>query len=419
MLPGINIEFDNGNIGTVVPSPDGCFGLITMADEVVDTFEHEKPYVVKSMQDVAALGIVDDLGNHRLYKFLYEFFQEGGTGQELWIMSFSKSKPDPDPLEPDLPVLMSELFTPSVTTGIAPVQKLLDAANGKLRGLFALFNPLASYLPIITNGIDDDVEFTMSLAQSLLEDYASVKKSPAFMIIEGYAFNGNHTDLIDLTQKEYNRVGVIIGDTEKRTGSTVSKGAAIGVLAGRLAKNSVHVNIGKVRDGALKPLEFFVLDTPVESYDVESIHDKGYITLRSHVGKSGYFFTDDPLACDIADDYHYLARRRTIDKAFRIGYVTALNYVLDEVPVNNDGTISPFYAKSIEGHIEREIYNQMTLNGELSSDPTDSKDLGVVCKVDLTVNVVATSTLKMTIKVRPFGYNRWIDILLGFDINND
>ena len=418
MLPGINIEFDNGNIGAVVPSPDGCFGLVTMADEVADTFVHETPYVVKSMQDVAALGLVDDIGNHRLYKFLFEFFQEGGSGQELWLMAFSKMKPNIDPEEPDEVVLMSELFTPDVS-GLAPAEMLLNASNGKLRGLFALFNPSAAYVPVITNGIDDDVALCLSLAQPLLEDYTDRKSAPAFMIIEGYAFNGNHISLPDFTQASYNRIGVMIGDTEKRTGDTASKGAAIGVLAGRLAKNRVHVNIGKVRDGALNPLGFFIVDTPVESYDVDSIHSKGFITLRSHVGKSGYFFSDDPLACEISDDYHYLARRRTIDKAYRIAYTTALNYVLDEVPVNNDGTVSPFYAKTIEGHVEREVYNQMTLNGELSSNPQDSKDLGVTCKVDLTVNIVATSRLKMTLRVRPFGYNRWIDILLGFDINND
>lgn len=45
----------------------------------------------------------------------------------------------------------------------------------------------------------------------------------------------NKVNLPNLKEQNYNSVGVLIGDTETRTGTTASKGSAVGVLAGRLA----------------------------------------------------------------------------------------------------------------------------------------------------------------------------------------
>jgi hypothetical protein len=408
MLPGIEIEFKNGALGQVVPSPDGCMGLVTMADEVSTTFLHETPYVVKSMVDVVALGIIDSVGNHRIYKFLSEFFEEGGSGQELWVMAFAKSDSE------EAPVKMSDLFTIG-SNGKTPAEQLLDASNGKVRGVFAVWNPSEDYTPVITAGMDADVVLTKSKGQILLERYTSTKYAPAFLILEAYGFSGVHTALPDLTEESNNRVGIMIGDTESRTGSTTSMGSALGCLAGRLAKYQVQVNAGRVANGALKPLKFFVEDDLAESYDVESLHDKGYISIRSHVGRSGYFFTDDPLATSVSDDYHAITHRRAIDKAYRIAYDALLDFLLDDLQLTNSGTIAEINAKTIESKVVNAIYSQMTVNGELSADLTDSKDKGVLCKIDLTENVASSSKLKLAyLQVRPKGHARYIIVPLGF-----
>src|SRR5690606_2383661 len=146
--------------------------------------------------------------------------------------------------------------------------------------------------------------------------------------------------------------------------------------------------------------------TPVEEYDVESIHDKGYITFRTFVGRSGYFISDDPLATLVSDDYNHLTHRCEIDKAFRISYAVLLNFVLDDIQLMPNGSVSPIYAKTIQGQVETAIYTQMTANGELSADANDPRDYGVICRVDLTNNVAATSQLKVTIQVRPKGHAR-------------
>ena len=55
----------------------------------------------------------------------------------------------------------------------------------------------------------------------------------------------------------------------------------------------------------------------------------------------------------------------------------------------------------------------MTAEGELSAN-----DKGEGCKVfiDPKQNVLATSKINISIKVRPYGYARFIDVALGFAV---
>lgn len=58
----------------------------------------------------------------------------------------------------------------------------------------------------------------------------------------------------------------------------------------------------------------------------------------------------------------------------------------------------------------------MTAKGELSADPTLANDTGVECVIDITNNIVQDSTLKGKIRVRPFGYNRFIEFSIGYNV---
>lgn len=395
MLPGIEIKFQNGNLGQVVSMPDGCFGLLGSAVAVVGKFELNKPYQVKSMRDVSDLGILPDTNNYKLHKTLKEFFAEAGEGTELWLMGVAKT------------MKVSELFTE--VGGTTPAEVLLNAAQGKIRALFTSYAPDASVVVTVTTGIDSDVALAMNLAQQVADNYTKRVYAPFFVMLEGYAFDGDKVALDTLLEKPYNRVGVLLGDTEKG-----SKGAATGVVMGRLASVGVQVNMGRVRDGALKPLEMYIGDVSVDQYDVEALNDKGYNSFRFHQGKSGFYIIDDLLATSETDDYRYITRRRTIDKAYRIIYIAMLEFLLDNNSVMPNGTINPIYAKTIENAVEGAIYTSMTANGELNVDSSNPNDRGVICKVDLTYNVVSTGKVKLEVLVRPMGYNRYFKVELGY-----
>ncbi|WP_312078363.1 DUF2586 family protein [Chryseobacterium sp.] len=399
MKPGIKIAFNNGVIGAVTPLDTGCFGFVASAVAVVDGFQLNTAYQVKSMRDLASIKLSDTIDNHRLYKACSEFFAEAGTGSELWIMGMAKS------------TTVSSWFTP--VDGVAPVEKLLNAANGKIRGLFTVYDPTAA--PTITDGMDADVILAANKAQTLFENYADQKYSPFFTVLEAYAFNGNKVDLEDLKTYDYNSVGILIGDTETRTGTTASKGAAVGVLAGRLAAYPVRVNPGKVRNGALTAPTLFVNDDAVEDFDTEALYDKGFITFTTHQSRAGYYVMDANTASDVADDYHYLTHRRTINEAFRLAYDAMLDFQLDEVPATASGQISAIYAKTVESAIVRKISTSMP--EDLSKDEADPKDVGVKVYVDPAQQIVSTSRMEASVSIRPFGHNRWIDMLIGFELN--
>ncbi|ASZ14873.1 hypothetical protein KTO58_19765 [Chitinophaga pendula] len=396
MLPRIKIIYENGAIGAAVPSPDGLLGIVCTAVAVPDKFSLVTPYLLRSFDGLSLLGITV-ANNPALHKLLREFYAEAGDGTEVWIYGVPNT------------VNMTDML--DVTK--ANARALMEAARGNLRGLIVSYLPAEGYTPVIVDGLDGDVYTAMAKGQELAKWSAETKYAPVFVIIEGRGYSGSVIALKDLSTAANNSVGILIGDTVKNSG-----GAAMGLLAGRIAKVPVHRNIGRVRDGAIATTTAFIKDTIVELADIESIHNKGYITLRSYAGRSGYFFTDDPLATGPTDDYKYLARRRTIDKAYRIAYDTLLEELLSEIPVTDSGQLQPIIVKTWQGRVERAIATAMTANGELSADVTDPNDRGVICVIDEQQNVVSTSRIVVQLRVRPFGYARYVDVLLGFTTTN-
>lgn len=389
MLPRIKISYLNGQLGTVGESPDGLFALVCGATAVGGTFELEKAYSVRGMDDLAALGITSE-GNPRLYKHVKEFYDEAEEGTELVVYGVAKS------------AKMTALL--DKTSGSA--RKLVEGQNGRLRGVFVAGD--GGTTGSVTEGLDPDVLSALPIAQQLAEWATEELYAPLFVILEGRGYTGE--GLRDLSELAYNRVGVLIGDTEAG-----SEGACVGTLAGRLATLPVQRNVGRVKDGALFPTEMYVGNVKVDEGGsvIAGLYDKGYITPRKYVGRSGYFFTDDRLACDETDDYAHLAHRRVIDKAYRIVYDTLLDMMLDELEVNEDGTLQAGIVKSWQQAVEDALNAAMTASGELSAGDDGE---GCVCYIDQTQNVLATSKVAVTVKVRPFGYARYVDVSLGFQV---
>ncbi len=395
MLPRVKIDFANGALGAVSPSPDGVLGLVCTAVAVAATFLLLTPYKLTSIEDMTALGVTE-VNNPRLYKDVSEFYLEAGTGSkaELWIFGVADT------------VTLAQMSDSTVTTY---ARALLQAANGRIRGLIFSRKPAGAYVPTVTNGLDSDVFTAVVNAQALGQYSQDTYQAPIFSIIEGRAYTGIAANLTDMRQATTNRVAVLISDTVSDSGD-----ACVGILGGRLAKIGVQRNIGRVKSGALAIAAAYIKDKSVITADVAGVHDKGYITIRSFTGRVGYFFSDDPTCAKVSDDYSQLTARRTVDKAYRIAYDTLLDELLDELPVLSDGTLQPSVVKAWESKVEKAISLQMTANKELSADPNDANDRGVKCFINPSQNVVSTSRVAATVSVRPFGYSRYIDVELGF-----
>ena len=400
MLSRVKILFENGALGSVAPGADGVLGLIVTATTVGTTFELTKPYVLRRLDDLAQLGITQDPSdsNAFVYKHVKEFYDEAGEGAELWIMGFPNT------------LLMSDLAEQTQDTA----KLLIQAANGRLKGIGIAVNPASGYSGVTTNELDADVMVAAANAQALAEWATNKLYAPIFVLLEARGFTGTVANLPNLQTHEYNRVCLLLGDTVENSG-----GAAIGLLLGRIARIPVQRHIGRVIDGALKTLKAYIGDAMVEQTDVETINDKGFITFRTFTGKAGYYFADDGMSTAIADDYHSLARRRTIDKAYRIAYETLVNFVNAEIPITDSGELVPAMAKSWESEVESSIIAQMTAEGNLGVDTTNADDNGVVCYINHAQKVVQNNKIEISLKVKPYGYAKYIDVKLGFiTINN-
>ncbi len=388
MLPRIKIQFLNGQLGTVGESPDGLFALVCGAVAVSTTFLLETAYSIRKMEDLFALGVTSE-NNPRLCKHVEDFYNEAEEGTKLIIYGVPKT------------AKMTALC--DKTSGL--IRNLITSQNGALRGVFVARDDNSTSVTT-TEGLDADVFTALPKAQQLAEWATTELYAPLFIILEGRNYTG--TSQKDFSEETYNRVGILIGDTERD-----SVNACVGTLAGRLAGLPVQRNIGRVKDGALFPTEMFIGNKKVDESDsvIADLYDKCYIIPRKYVGRSGYFFADDNLACEPTDDYAHLAPRRVVDKAYRIAYDTLLDMMLDELDANEDGTLQNGIIKSWQQTVENRINREMTANGELSASEDGN---GCVCFIDPLQNVLSTSKVEVTLKVRPFAYGRYIDVNLGF-----
>lgn len=391
MLPHVKINFENGRLGSVAPSADCVVGLVCNAVGVDDKLTLEKPYIlyrIEGLEDLGVTSAINDVNAH-LYKVVKDFYAQAGDGAELWLLPVAGGKKQSEVLE------VSKEF--------------VKKANGRLRFLAIA---VSQDDLTIENGLDKDVMVAAAAAQELGEWATNSLYAPLFVLLEAKGVSDDTiVDMPDLTEQGYNRVGILVGDTSQN-----STGAAMGVLAGKIASCPVQRHIGRVRDGALAMNTCYIGSKDATVADIETLNNKGYITFRTFVGKSGYFFTDDCLATAVADDYRSIARRRTVDKAYRIAYDTILNYVNEEM-YSSDNLLNPSLCESWQTEVESAIISQMTKNGELGVDPNDEK--GVKCYIDYNQNTIATSMFVMSLFVKPCGYSKYIEVKLGFMTANE
>lgn len=387
MLPRVKINYLNGLLGTVPESKDGLLGLVVLgATAVSTTFVLGKPYYILRPDDLAALG-VNATNNARIVELVNQFYAEAEEGTPVYLIGISGTS-----------------MTTVLDVESGSMKAILQELRGALRGLIVASASTSSVT--VTDGLDPDVLTAMPKAQALAEWSADNLYAGIFVILEGRHFE-SAADAPDLTALAYNRVAVFIGDV-----AVSSIKAAVGTLAGRIAVSPVQRNIGRVASGALAPDKMYIGASIVEPSMsvVDTLYSKGYICPRAYVGLPGCYLVDDPMAVAATDDYAHLTARRTVDKAARIAYVTLLQFLLDEIEVNDDGTMQPAVLKSWQATVEDAINAQMTAAGELSMVN------GSGCRffIDPSQNVLATSKVQGALKVRPFGYARDIIVNIGF-----
>lgn len=367
MLPRVKINFENGALGGMAAIDDGVIGLLIWGVEVSGRFLRTKAYRITSLDGLTALGITSALNdvNAGIYAQVSDIYAEAPVGTVVWIKT-----------------------TLDFAEWVADAQLLLTSAGGEIK------------LLVFGDSWSTDISTTM-LRQSIGVWAADVLKAPV-LVIGG----SNTVDVPTYSPNSYNsnRVCLVKGGS--------ANNPYTGLLAGRIAAIPVHRSVARVKDGPLKKADTAFAAFENNSSAVEALDGKGFISFRRYVGKGGYYFTDDKTCTDAMDDYSSIARRRTIDKAYRIAYGVLVNELNTEIAVTDTGAISAPIAKSIQNAVETAIENGMAAS--LGADPGNAKDTGVQCYINVNQNIVSTGVLNVALRIKPFGYAKYIDLSLGF-----
>jgi hypothetical protein len=381
-LPKVAITLGNGNLGASIATDDGVAGLV-LTGVATATLPLGTPKVIFSLGEAEGLGILATGANASAHRHIREFYDLAGEGAELYIMTVADT------------VTLTQMAD---VTNASSAAKLLDAAQGRIRLLGLTRTPSASYTPVLSDGLDKDSLDAITKAQQLALAYAAQYK-PVRVLIEGRKLDTtNMATLKDLRTYTANHAGIVIG-------STANDGSAsVGLVLGRAAAIPVQRNIGRVKDGALPVLSAYVNTAKAEELtSADLLHDKGYIFLRTFVGRSGYYLNDDPMCAPVTDDYSQLALGRVIDKATMISYQTYVEELNDEITIDENGKISVPVIKYLQNKIESAV--NLAMVDEISS---------FSAYIDAGQNVLSTGKLTVKAAIVPMGYTKTIEVLLGF-----
>ena len=399
-LPSVNVSLSNGNLGRTGTSQDGTSGIIVSGIAVSGQFalgDVVGPYT--SIADAEANGIdaaYDTANTCMAYHHIKAFFDQAPAGTKLYVMVVAKT------------VVMTDLCDVAMDYA----KKLLVQTAGAIKLIGITRIPDVAYTPTYSGQFETDLSTALTKLQALVESEFALHR-PVRAIIEGRNFQGVVSTTRDLrsvsTGPNANAVMVMIGQDNDVAASLAAyeKYAAVGTALGRAAAIPVQRNLGRVKDGDIgitnAGLSNGALLSTLSDQNVSDLNDKGYVFLRSHAQKAGFFFNDDHTACPITDDFGQLSLGRVADKAASIAYLTYLEELLDEVQIDaTTGKLALPTVKHYQGEIEQAIIDQMP--GEISS---------VECFIDPDQKLLSNSNLQIQLDITPVGTNRTISVTLA------
>jgi len=180
------------------------------------------------------------------------------------------------------------------------------------------------------------------------------------------------------------------------------------LMSGREGLVPIQEDLGYVGRGPLP----FILPPDVTNGRYGVYHDEQskpgldaarFCTLRSFHGLPGFYITNGRTMATPGSDFTYIQNRRVIDQTATLLDIVAKQFINMQVRVNSDGTIFPIDAGGIEDKCSTFLYAGLKDNV-----------VSITVKVDRTINVLSTQTLKITCSILPFGYTKYINLVVGF-----
>lgn len=337
-LPNVSITLGSGGLGRVAPTDDGVAGLILTGAEVTGKIELNKRYQLSGTADLVKLGITEAT-NPLAYKEVRAFYSQTGEGAELHLLIVAAA---------------TTLTAMCDSAAGSPLCKLIDSTGGRIRivGVNKLIPN--EYEAVTTQGIDADAITAGDAAHKTAESYAKQIR-PFRILLPAPLFKEDSDDLFAPAESSYNRVAYVLASDDQ-----ANKSAAIGMVLGRAAKVEPQQSLGRVKDGSLAPsLNLTNGKTFIEMGGMAgTLHAAGYIIPVSYPTKNGAYLNGNPMAAPVTDDYSELNLGRIIDKATVVTYSTYISEIMDNIQINEDGTISAGVCVSFAGMLWFDVEKQ-------------------------------------------------------------
>lgn len=178
---------------------------------------------------------------------------------------------------------------------------------------------------------------------------------------------------------------------------------AAAIYAARLSRLKVHQSPGRVIDG---PIPFASEVAPVNREGRSLVNDGHialldatgkFVTLRRFVGLSGVYITNGRMKVDDTSDFRWVEFRRTMDKACREVRLAALRSVHKEA--------TPEGLKALQADCQQPL-NIMKAASEIYDGKATIPD---------GQDFIATSTVRVKVRIQPVPTMRWIEVEMGFE----
>lgn len=160
-------------------------------------------------------------------------------------------------------------------------------------------------------------------------------------------------------------------------------------------------NLHRVRSGALKNVRKLYRDEAA----TEALDAARFLTLRTHIGKQGYYITRGRTGAVSTSDFSRLANAFVMDRACTIARAKGVDLIGDDVNVNDDGTITEKAAATVETEINKALTEGLV-------DTLDASAAYVT--VSRTANVLSTATAPISVRVKPKGSFDFVEFTMGF-----
>lgn len=132
-----------------------------------------------------------------------------------------------------------------------------------------------------------------------------------------------------------------------------------------------------------------------------------FTTLRTIVGKAGYFVTRPRMMAAAGSDFGMWHDRLVIDKACRIMRAKLLDYLNDDVETKSNGTIDELAARRIEGDIYAALRDLMVATENVVT---------ATATIDRANVMSSTNKLRGDVRLRKRSYLEDIDFYIGFEV---